>query len=238
MKKTQMYTNMAKHYDKMHHFVNYQGQVDFIINQFEKHNQSGQKRVLDVACGTGIHANLLVKKGFSVIGVDKSKDMLKQAEKKDRSIEYILGDMKSFGLDEKFDLVVCMYNSILYNLNKEQLKQTLLNFKSHMEEGGILIFDAIDKSAGIEKKKFLYELKEDDSHIISVYLTRYNKKDNILIFDNYFIINGKLVYDYHKAGAFAHQEIVDAIRGAGLEIIVAEKFRDDFSYTYVCRKGE
>jgi len=231
-----MYSKLAKYYDKMHHFMNYQGQVDFIIKQFKKHNQSGKKNVLDVACGTGNHANLLMKGGFNIVGIDKSNYMLEQARKKNKSIKYVLGDMKDFKLDEKFDLVICMYNSILYNLNKEEIKKTLINFKEHLDNGGILIFDAFEKSAGIEKKDFLYELKEDNIHIISVYLTRYNQKDNHIIFDNYFIINEELVHDYHIAGAFTHHDIVDTLREVGFEIIIAEKFRNAFSYTYVCKK--
>lgn len=236
MRETQMYTKLARHYDRIHRFVNYQAQADFIASQFGKHNQSGGKRVLDVACGTGTHANLLAGKGFSVVGLDKSRDMLEQARRKGKNIEYVLDDMKDFRLDARFDLVICMFNSILYNLDRGELKRTLLNFKSHMERGGLLIFDAFGKSAGIEKKDFMYELEEGGVRIISVYMTRYDQKENHLIFDNHFIINEELVHDYHIAGAFTHHDIIDAIREAGLEIILAERLMNDFSYTYVCRK--
>ena len=239
MKKTQMYTKLAKYYDKMHHFFDYKGQVEFIIDQFEKHNKSGKKKVLDVACGTGNHANLLVKRGFDVTGIDISKDMLKQAKKKDKRIRYLLRDMKDFKLNERFDMIICMFNSILYNLDKNQLKKTFRNFYTHLEKGGILIFESFDKQVGINLTTFLYNKRFDDLHIVSVYITRYNKKEDILEFDNYFIINGELVRDCHKAGAFTHKDFINSIESAGFEIIKTNKNvlrKNDFTHKYVCIK--
>jgi ubiquinone/menaquinone biosynthesis C-methylase UbiE len=235
MKKTLMYSKLARHYDKMHHFFNYKKQVEFILKNYKKHNKSQSKRVLDVACGTGIHASMLSKRGFEVTGVDISREMLEQARKKGGKVRYILMDMRKLSLNERFDLITCMYNSILYNVNKNQLRKTLVNFYNHLEKGGMLIFDAFDKTAGINEKKFLYELK-GDTHIISVYITRFNRKEDILEFDNYFIINGKLFHDYHHAGSFTREQIAGILESVGFEVILIDKKKGVMSHTYVCRK--
>lgn len=236
-KKTQMYTTLARHYDKMHHFVNYEGQAEQVISEHSKHCQSGGKRVLDVCCGTGIHAGILSKRGFDVTGLDNSPEMLSVAKEKKGKVEYIQGDMKTFKLTESFDLVMCMYNSILYNRTRKELAKTLKNFYDHLKKGGILYFESFEKTRGIERGKFLYELKEKKNHIISVYLTDYLVEENLLVFDNYFIINEKLYHDYHKAGAFMDRDIIEILRETGFEIIKSERINNAFSHTYVARKN-
>jgi len=52
-------------------------------------------KVLDVACGTGNQAISFAKKGFSVVGIDLSSDMLKYAKKKVKpsyDLKFIYGD--------------------------------------------------------------------------------------------------------------------------------------------------
>ena len=237
MNNTAMYSTLARYYDRMHHFIGYRGQVDFISGRFAEFNNSGGKDALDVACGTGNHANYLAKLGFLVTGIDKSKDMLAQARLKNESVRFMLGDMRDFNLDKEFDLITCMFNSIMYCMNGKELLGTLRNFREHLKRGGILYFEAFDKIAGIENMDASYELNEGGLKISSLYRTRYDKERDILIYDNTFVINGKEYRDYHEAGAFSHQDYLDALKEAGFEILLAERVSNAFSHTYIARKN-
>jgi ubiquinone/menaquinone biosynthesis C-methylase UbiE len=65
-------------------------------------------RALDAACGTGRHAAHLAKRGFEVIGVDQSPEMLEKARARVPGIELRRGDLTNLPLDdESVDLVVC-----------------------------------------------------------------------------------------------------------------------------------
>lgn len=117
------YTTLASYYDRIYHYINYPGQVTLFLQLIKKYCSASRKEILDVACGTGIHANLLQKRGFRVTGVDSSEDMLKEARKKNKQIRFLRGDMRELSLTERFGIIICIFNAILYNKNKEELKK-------------------------------------------------------------------------------------------------------------------
>ena len=89
----------------------------------KKHKKSKGRRLLDVACGTGNHAFLL-KKNYSIVGVDISNEMLKIARKKVSGVKILIGDMKKLDLKQKFDIIICMFSAINYNVTYEELEKT------------------------------------------------------------------------------------------------------------------
>lgn len=72
------------------------------------------RTVLDLACGDGLHARLLMRAGAaSVLAVDISEEMIRLAREEERrrplGCEYRHGDEAGFEPDETVDLVVAMY---------------------------------------------------------------------------------------------------------------------------------
>ena len=78
---------------------------EFDISQYES--------LLDVGCGTGALTKVLYDKGLRVTGIDPSKGMLKQAEKRLGNLDIDLmriipGGKLSFP-DDSFDIVISSY---------------------------------------------------------------------------------------------------------------------------------
>ena len=67
--------------------------------------------------------------------------MLKIFREKLPDNNFIQGDMKELSLNEKFDVLICMFSAMDYNTTIEEFKGTLENFYTHLNEGGVLIFD-------------------------------------------------------------------------------------------------
>ena len=228
------YTKLARYYDKIYHYIDYKKQVSFIIKLIKKYNQSKNNKILDVACGTGMHTDLLQKEGFDVTGFDISEDMLREAKKKNSKINFIQGDMKKLDLSEKFGTIICFFNSILYNKG-EEMKKTLINFYNHLEKGGILIFDAVDKSMGINSKKEEYKYEDDNLKILFKPQWIYNQETNIMELDIDFIVNEEKLHDHHIMGAFSFDELKHILKEANFEII--ELFNsDNKTAVFMCRK--
>ena len=82
--------------------------------------KSGDK-VLELACGTGRLASGMLREGAKYTGLEIVPDFVQAAEKKlidyGDSVSIIHGDMRSFNLDKKFDLVFIGYNSFLHLLS-------------------------------------------------------------------------------------------------------------------------
>jgi trans-aconitate methyltransferase len=63
-------------------------------------------RVLDVGCGTGVHAGLLAERGFGVVGVDADEAMLQQAREAYPQVRFVVADVQFMHLNEKFDAAI------------------------------------------------------------------------------------------------------------------------------------
>lgn len=96
------------------------------------------KRILDVACGTGVLIpDYLSRKVEKVVGVDISSKMIELAEEKFKdyeNVKFFIGDMEEIDLKEKFDSIV-VYNAFPHFCNPKNLIKQLAE---HLVVGGTL----------------------------------------------------------------------------------------------------
>ena len=82
------YSFLAGCYDQLTYDVRYRDWADYIEKHFQKRGLPG-KTVLDLGCGTGSLTVELAQRGYEMIGVDLSPDMLAEASEKAQDIEGI-----------------------------------------------------------------------------------------------------------------------------------------------------
>lgn len=111
----------------------------------QKYAKDSPKKTLDLACGTGELAILLSQSGYEVTGLDVSEDMLSLAYDKqlEKGVRFPLveADMRTFSLEQTYDLVTCYNDSLCYIETKENLKNVFNRVYTHLEEGGWFLFD-------------------------------------------------------------------------------------------------
>jgi cyclopropane fatty-acyl-phospholipid synthase-like methyltransferase len=105
----------------------------------EKHHP-GAATVLELACGTGSVLKQLAS-DYEVTGVDFSERMLEIAARKVPHVRLIRADMTKVALDERFDVVLCVYDSINHLLKFAQWEAVFDRAHVHLEDGGLFIFD-------------------------------------------------------------------------------------------------
>ena len=150
MTNQQIYKKFAKYYDKIYAEKDYESEIKFVKWVINKHKISTGNKLLDVACGTG-NNTILLKDDFKTTGVDISPEMLKLAKKKLPGVKFIKGDMKTLALKERFDVIVCMFASIAYNLNYDELESTLKIFYKHLQPGGASAQTADHQQSGHQR---------------------------------------------------------------------------------------
>jgi SAM-dependent methyltransferase len=96
--------------------------------------------VLELACGTG---SVLKQLGtdYDVTGVDLSERMLEVAARKVPGARLIRADMTRVALDEQFDVVLCVYDSINHLLKFAQWEAVFERARAHLHDGGVFVFD-------------------------------------------------------------------------------------------------
>lgn len=83
------------------------------------------KRVLDVACGTGVlFPDYLQRQVARVVGVDISSEMAKRAAEKFPQVTVLCADIEKVALEEKFDCVM-VYNAFPHFPDPENLIRVL-----------------------------------------------------------------------------------------------------------------
>ncbi|MGI6539105.1 MAG: class I SAM-dependent DNA methyltransferase [Caldicoprobacterales bacterium] len=139
-----MFQDFAYLYDRLMSNVNYNKWANHIEAIFHKHGKK-PKTMLDLACGTGGVTSIMASRGYQVIGVDISEDMLFVAKEKARKlglhIPYICQDMSELTLHRPVDAILCMNEGFNYILNEKKLKQTFLRLRHYLNPDGIIVFD-------------------------------------------------------------------------------------------------
>ena len=143
-----IFNEYADFYDFLYEDKDYSAESTYIKNLIQK-NTTNAKTILDVGCGTGIHSTCLAKEGFTVCGVDLSKQMLKYAEERksyfesdvQARLDFIEGDARKLKLDKRFDAVVSLFHVMSYQTSNMDVTDVLNTVKSHLNTDGIFIFD-------------------------------------------------------------------------------------------------
>ena len=169
------YTSFAEVYDQFMDNVPYREWADFLQEILQKEGIS-DGLVLDLGCGTGSMTEELAGRGYDMIGVDNSEDMLEIAmEKRQESghdILYLLQDMQEFELYGTVRAVVSVCDSVNYVTEKEELEQVFRLVNNYLDPGGIFIFDF--------NTEYKYREVLGDRTIAE------NREDSSFIWDNYY----------------------------------------------------
>ncbi|MBC7960113.1 MAG: class I SAM-dependent methyltransferase [Vallitaleaceae bacterium] len=138
------YESFASVYDQMMKDVPYEEWVEYVLKLMNKFHYE-PKMILDLGCGTGTMTGLLAKKGYEMIGIDLSEDMLIRAREKardaDLDILYLCQDMTAFELYGTVGCIVSLCDSLNYILEEDALLQVFKLADNYLEPGGLFIFD-------------------------------------------------------------------------------------------------
>jgi SAM-dependent methyltransferase len=140
----------ADQYDLLYSDKNYEAECDLLEEVFRRYAEKPVKTILDLGCGTGNHAIPLARRGYQVTGVDRSPDMLAQAQKKASSNllpatccspTFVQGDIRNLNLGQQFDAVLMMFAVLGYQLTNDDVLAALHTVGRHLRPGGLFVCD-------------------------------------------------------------------------------------------------
>ena len=180
------YGFLAGCYDRLTYDVDYAAWAGYIERHFQRHSLPG-RTVLDLACGTGSLTRELALRGYELIGVDRSPDMLAEAAEKNRGaapIEpiFLCQSMEKLDLYGTVDACVCCLDSVNYITDPKKLARAFERVHLFLAPGGLFLFDvnSPEKLEGMDGQVFLDETEDAycvwraefsrRSHICSYYM--------------------------------------------------------------------
>lgn len=102
--------------------------------------------ICDIGCGTGRVTEILASRGYDVMGIDLSPDMLAIAQERSRSAGrdtlYLCQDMRELDLYGDCGTFISVGDSLNYLLSEEDLLKTFQRVALFLLQGGVFIFDS------------------------------------------------------------------------------------------------
>ncbi len=136
------YSAIAGVYDRLNKDIDYGAWADMIENCFSRFGAPRPEIILDLACGTGRMTRELAKRGYDMIGVDGSSDMLGEAYMEGtEGILYLLQDMREFELYGTVGATLCCLDSLNYLLEPKDLAKTFSLVHNYSDPDALFIFD-------------------------------------------------------------------------------------------------
>lgn len=223
------YTVFADIYDEFMGNIPYETWSDNIAGLLKEYGIT-EGIVCELGCGTGKLTELMARKGYEMIGIDNSEDMLAVArESYEEDILYLLQDMRKLELYGTVEAVISVCDSMNYLINDGELAEVLKKVNLYLEKDGIFIFDM--------KTEYCYEhvlgdsvQYEDTEELALVWENHYDKQTGIHSYAlTMFISYEEETYqedrsftrykETHYQRAYSIEEVKKAVRDAGMELL-------------------
>lgn len=144
MNQDNSYTAIARVYDKLNKEIDYVAWANYFEACFDKYLKKRPSLVLDLACGTGSMTVELASRGYDMIGIDGSTDMLSEAYTRTMGkypILFLEQDMRSFELYGTVGAVTCCLDSLNYLPSEQDLSLCFQTVHNYLDPDGLFLFD-------------------------------------------------------------------------------------------------
>jgi SAM-dependent methyltransferase len=128
---------------------NYAAETQFVLEQLRVVLPIAPRRILDLGCGTGLHAVQMAQMGIFVTGVDSSADMVAIANKRKqifqadmrKRLDFRIGDLRAIDLGREYDAALSLFHVMSYLIKDSDLRAAFQMTRRHLHVGGGFIFD-------------------------------------------------------------------------------------------------
>ncbi len=221
-----MFSQTAQYYDTIYLTMKDYGAEAAKLTVFiHQYSRSTGNRLLDVACGTGLHLSYL-KQHFQVEGLDLDEQLLGIARQRNPEVPLHQADMIDFDLGRTFDVVTCLFSSIGYVKTLENLSRAIQCMAQHLNTGGALLiepwFTPETWRPGTVHARFI-----DDPDLKIARINTSFADGRLSIMDMHYLIGtpeGTEHYvERHELGLFTSDEMIHVLMDCGLEVTYDEE---------------
>lgn len=215
------YEALAGRYDALTADVHYEVWADYAEKHFRRAGLPVHT-VLDLACGTGSLTCRLAERGYEMIGVDQSEEMLAVAAEKGRAVQgekpiFLHQSMQELDLYGTIDACVCCLDSVNYVTCPADLRRAFQRVHLFLMPGGVFLFDVNtpEKLRNLDGQMFMDET--DDTYC--VWRAEYSAHRRICTYGmDLFFREGALwrrEEEVHEEYAYEPRELTDYLHAAG-----------------------
>lgn len=138
------FAKYARYFNLFYKDKDYKSEADYVDRLIRRYSGVRGGTLLDIGCGTGNHDLHFLKKGYKIMGIDRSSKMISIARGRvlpGDPIEFRAADVSRFGLHRKFNTAVALFHVMSYLTDNGVFIESLKNICRHLKAGGLFIFD-------------------------------------------------------------------------------------------------
>jgi len=254
---TNVFNAYSQYYDLLYKDKNYFDETEY-VNALIQEYCTETTHILELGCGTGIHAIELAKRGYTIHGIDISETMLKLAIEKQlqcdpevsEKLSFQKSDIKTFESHQKFETIISLFHVISYMTTNEDLNQTFKTVKDHLKPNGVFIFDCWH-GPGVLSDPPSERTKKFENEIVSI---QRNSKPNHISENNTVDVNFDIfiknkqsnesivLHELHSMRYLFLDEVTTIANSNGLALTHAEEWltkkalsQNSWNACYVCK---
>ena len=215
------YMELARWYDDLTGDVPYEAFAEYYEAQFRTRGKQ-VRTLLDFACGTGTLTCLMAQKGYEMIAVDASPDMLMELTEKSARLEDVIPplilcqDASGLDLNDVVDAAVCSLDGINY-LYDEDLEELFHRLHLFIRPDGLFIFDinSPERMESLDGQVFV----DETENVLCLWRAEFDQEERTLFYGmDIFIREGDLWQrsaEEHIEYAYTVEELTQMLTDAG-----------------------
>jgi SAM-dependent methyltransferase len=213
------YMERPELYDLVYSFKDYEQESTRVVERVRARSPEA-RTLLDVACGTGQHLAHL-RNTFTCEGVDLDDGLLEIARARLPDVPLHLGDMRTFDLGRRFDVVTCLFSAIGFALDLDGLAEATARLADHVAPGGVLLVEPwITPGEWIPGRPDALTAQNDE---FAVARMAYSGQDGRLSWAEmeYLVSDGTTIEHFterQELGLFTNEEMLGALEATGLAV--------------------
>lgn len=215
------YSTFAKYYDKYMEHVDYDMWTELLLTTYTRRHKCNPAKTLELACGTGNIASRFVAKGLTIDASDFSAEMLKIAVSKPNPANFFRADMLDPIPESAYDLILLVFDSINYLMEKNKIIALLKNAYQGLKEKGMFIFD-VSTLNNCEDYFDGFVNLEDRPDEYLIHQSEFNSKKNIQKSQlTFFLKQGfqfKRYDEVHQQKIYPTAQLVDLVKESGFKL--------------------
>jgi len=236
-----MYGDSIPYYDKFYTWKDYEAEAARLRTLIEEHKRSDGHRLLDLACGTGMHLPHL-REHFEIEGLDLQPGFLAMARERNPGLTFHEGDMTRFDLGQTYDVITCLFSSIGYVRTTDALDATIGNIARHLRPGGVALIEPWFRADKFMAGS-LHVLTVDEPDLKLCRMNRSDVEGNLSVLDMHYLVGTaegvRHFTEHHELALFTIDQFAAAGTAAGLaHQHLDEALSDRGLHVYTRRSGK
>ena len=209
--------------------------ANWVLRPIKRYNKKA-KKVLELGVGIG-QVIVNFPKRFDIFGLDYEKKYINYCRRKIKRGKFFVSSMHNFKINDKFDVIFSVYDSINFLKNFDQWKSTFRTVNKHLNDDGLFIFD-------MYTPKILKDFKEKEataSRFSKGYIHDWSIiKGNNLTWD--FKVFERIKKDTYKINEYKWKEVIHPVPkvksalSKHFKILKTKLMEEDRRILFICRK--